>query len=231
MTRAARATSVGGVRTTPETPTTTHIDQEVIMSEHNVIAAGFTESSKAFEALSRLKVAGFEGRVGVRSAVLVERDADGRVRIPDGVDETGGTATWGGGLIGLTIGILGGPIGMLFGWTTGMLVGGAFDIKRTAQGSDILSELSRTVPPGGTAVVAELDEYATEVVDTTMAELDGVVVRRSAAEVLAELEAAEDAYEEARRAGEKAARAERRAERKESFEQRRDALKVKLGID
>jgi uncharacterized membrane protein len=200
------------------------------MSEHTVIAVSFTEQSKAFEALSRLKVAGFEGRVGLRGAVLVERDAQGRVTVPDGVDDAGGAATWGGGLIGLTVGILGGPIGMLFGWTTGMLVGGAFDIKRATQGSDLLTELSRAVPPGGTAVVAELEEHTPEVVDATMAELGGTVLRRPADQVLAELEAAEEAYEDARKAAARTARAEKRAERKDDFERRKDALKEKLGI-
>ena len=78
------------------------------------------------------------------------------------------------------IGVIGGPIGMLFGWTGGLLVGGAFDIRRADRSDSVLGEISRYIPLGGTAVVAEVDEYAVEVVDKLMTELGGTVYRRPA---------------------------------------------------
>jgi len=198
------------------------------MFEHNVIAVSFEDRSKAYQALSELKGAGLEGRVEVLAASIVTRDEQGRLEVPEGGDVVGGAATWGGGLIGLMVGVIGGPIGMLFGWTGGLLVGGAFDIRRADQSDSVLGEISRYVPLGGTAVVAEVNEYAVEVVDKLMAEQGGAVYRRPAEVVLAELEAAEDAYRKAQKEADRAAREQRKAERKQNAKERLAALKEKL---
>jgi uncharacterized membrane protein len=200
------------------------------MFEHNVIAVSFQDRSKAYQALSELKGAGLEGRVEVLSASIVTRDEQGRLDSPEGGDTAAGAATVGGSLIGLMIGVIGGPIGMLFGWTGGLLVGGAFDIRRADASDSTLGEISRYIPLGGTAVVAEVNEYAVEVVDKLMAEQGGTVYRRSAEVVLDELEAAEDAYRKAQKEADRAAREERKAERRQNAAERKAALKEKLAI-
>ena len=198
------------------------------MFEHNVIAVSFEDRSNAYQALSELKGAGLEGRVEVLSASIVTRDEQGRLDAPEGGDTVGGAATLGGGLVGAMVGVIGGPIGMLFGWTGGLLVGGAFDIRRADSSDSVLGEISRYIPLGGTAVVAEVNEYAVEVVDTLMAGQGGTVYRRPADVVLTELEAAEDAYRKAQKEAEKAAREQRKAERRQNAEERIAALKEKL---
>lgn len=191
------------------------------MYEHNVIAVSFEDRSKAYQALSELKGAGLEGRVEVLSASIVTRDEQGRLDAPEGGDAVVGAATLGGSLIGLMVGVIGGPIGMLFGWTGGLLVGGAFDIRRADDSDSVLGEISRYVPLGGTAVVAEVNEYAVEVVDTLMTEQGGTVYRRPADVVLTELEAAEDAYREAQKEADRVAREQRKAERRRNAEERK----------
>lgn len=198
------------------------------MYEHNVIAVSFQDRSKAYQALSELKGVGLEGRVEVLSASIVTRDEQGRLDAPEGGDAIGGAATWGGGLVGLMVGVIGGPIGMLFGWTGGLLVGGAFDIRRADQSESVLGEISRYIPLGGTAIVAEVNEYAVEVVDKLMTEQGGTVYRRSAEVVLAELEAVEDAYRKAQKEADRSAREQRKAERRQNVEERMAALKEKL---
>jgi uncharacterized membrane protein len=200
------------------------------MSEHNVIAVSFAERSNAFEALSELKGAGLEGRLEVLAASVVTRDADGRLDTPEGGDTAGGVATVGGGLVGLLVGVIGGPIGMLFGWTGGLLVGAAFDIRRADSTDSVLGEISRFIPAGGTAVVAELNEYAVEVVDRLMDEHGGTVYRRPAELVIAELETAEDAYFAAQKEADRAARDQRKAERRQKADERKAAFKEKVGI-
>lgn len=198
------------------------------MAEHNVIAVSFAERSNAYQALSELKGASMEGRVDVLAASVVTRDEQGRLDAPEGGDNLVGAATWGGSLIGLMVGVIGGPIGMLFGWTGGLLVGGAYDIRRADQSDSVLGEISRYIPLGGTAVVAELNEYAVEVVDKLMAEQGGTVYRRSADVVLAELEAVEDAYRKAQKEADRAAREQRKAERRQNVQERVAALREKL---
>jgi hypothetical protein len=126
------------------------------------------------------------------------------------------------------IGVIGGPIGMLFGWTGGLLVGGAFDISRADRTDSVLGEISRAIPLGGTAVVAEVDEYAFEVVDVLMLELGGTVYRRPTELVLAEIEAAEDAYRKAQNEADRIVREQRNAERRQNAQERMADLKEKL---
>lgn len=64
-----------------------------------------------------------------------------------------------------------------------------------------------------------------------MTELGGTILRRPAVEVLADLEAAEDAYREAEKEADRIAREKRKAERKENWDERVFSLKSKLGID
>jgi len=200
---------------------------------HNVIAIAFGERSRAFEALSELKGAGFEGRVEVLSAAVIERDADGLLNVPDGVDNVDGAGRTAGGLVGLTVGILGGPVGMLFGWATGALIGSADDVKHAGDSTLLLDAASAAIPAGGTALFAEVEESAEEVVDGLAASLGGVLSRRPAEEVLAELEIAHRAFDDARQAADKAARQEKRAVKKAEIKQdlteRKEALKAKLG--
>lgn len=200
------------------------------MAEHNALIVTFSDRAKAFEAFSALKGAAREGRLVLRGAHLITRDEHGRLTIPEGVQTDDDAGTWGGGLVGLLIGILGGPIGMLLGWTGGMLVGSAFDVRRADRAAGILGEISEAIPPGRTAIVAEVEEFAREVIDTEMGKFGGVVLRRPAADVLAEMEAAEDAYEEAQKEADRLAREKRKAERKENWDERVATLKQKLGI-
>jgi uncharacterized membrane protein len=200
------------------------------MSEYNIIAVTFDDRAKAFQALSELKGAAIEGRVDVSSAAVVTRDADGRIEMPDGVDNNGAVGTWSGGLIGMLIGVIGGPIGMLLGWTGGLLVGGAFDVRRVDRSAGALDQISAAIPAGGTALVAEVHEFAREVVDGEMAKLGGTVSRRPGEEVIAELEAAEEAYRDAEKEARRRAREQRKAERQADVEARKTALKEKLGV-
>ena len=202
---------------------------------HNVIAVTFDEDSKAYQALNTLRQADRDGRVGIRSAVIVERRPEGTIRLQEGEDNVIGAGTAGGSLVGMLIGVLGGPVGMLLGLGTGMAVGAAVDLGRADDAEDVLSQMSKSIPVGTTAIIAEVDESAVEVVDGEMAALGGTVTRRPAEEVLAELEAAEEAAraseKEARRVmreAKKAKRATKHEQNKEAWDERVATLKDKL---
>ena len=55
----------------------------------NVVVVRFTEPSKAYQALSVLKECDAEGRIALQSAAIVERTAEGELRIPEGTDNVG----------------------------------------------------------------------------------------------------------------------------------------------
>ncbi|WP_234944565.1 hypothetical protein [Exiguobacterium artemiae] len=54
----------------------------------------------------------------------------GAFSFEDAVDLSGSNKAFKGSLIGMAVGILGGPFGILLGSMTGMLIGGSKDLKR-----------------------------------------------------------------------------------------------------
>jgi uncharacterized membrane protein len=130
----------------------------------------------------------------------------------------------------MLIGVLGGPVGALIGWGAGALLGGAFDIDRAETSDEALGVLGRAIPPGSTAVIASVNEPAVEVIDGEMKKLDGEVTRKPAAEVMDELEAAEDAAAAASREARRTVREKHQADAKAGVQERVGKLKEKLHV-
>jgi uncharacterized membrane protein len=197
----------------------------------NVLAINFTDDGNAYEALTTLKELDAQGQVSLEGAAVVLRHEDGSIAIKDEVGDIGyeGAAT--GGVIGLIVGILGGPIGVLLGGATGVLVGSLFDIDDLDETDSVLSEMSRTVRPGHPAVLAVVDEQSPEIIDVAILKLNGAVLRLPLADVEAEIAAAEEAQRIAKKEARKALREARREERKEKVQAKIAELKSKLHID
>jgi uncharacterized membrane protein len=200
------------------------------MVQENVVVVRFTEPSKAYQALSVLKECDADGRIGLESAAIVEREPQGELRFPEGTDNVGPVGMASGSLIGMLVGVLGGPVGVLVGWGAGALMGGAFDVDRAVSTDEALAVLGRAIPPESTAVIAEVEEPAVEVVDAEMDKLGGEVTRRSVAEVVGELEAAEAAADAAAREARRTLRETREAEIHAGVDERVGALKEKLHV-
>jgi uncharacterized membrane protein len=107
-------------------------------------------------------------------------------------------STAGGGLIGLLIGIIGGPFGMLIGGTAGLFVGSVFDLADIEETDSALGGISSSVRVGHTALLAVVTEQSPEVIDAAISGLGGTVLRRSVADVEAEIAAAEKAERKAK---------------------------------
>ncbi len=184
----------------------------------------FDDNSKTYEAASKL-----EGRdLGIVSAALVERDADGKVRIPESGDWDAGVATAGGSVIGLLIGVLGGPIGMLLGLTGGAAIGALVDIDRADSGDSIVERFAKLVPDGRNALVLQTDEDDFGPLDAAVAELGGSIARTPLSDVLDELEAQQQAADDAAAAARKALREEKHEDHKREWQERVDSLKAKF---
>ena len=196
--------------------------------DDNVVLVGFTDQSRAYQALSRLGQADDTGMVEVRSAALLERGPDGVVRVPEGTDTASGVAVAGGGLIGLLVGVLGGPLGMLLGTSTGMLVGSVAAADRADDQDVALAAISGQIQPGHTVLVAEVGEDTPAVIDSAAAELGGTVTRRSAADVYDEIQSAKAAQDAADHEARKVLRDQRRAEHKDKWEQFKNKVKSSL---
>jgi uncharacterized membrane protein len=195
---------------------------------HNVIAVSFEDDANAYGALTSLKELDSQDRVGLREAVVAVRNADGQLVVKDRVESPAlaGTAT--GGLMGLLLGVLGGPVGVLVGGAYGLLVGSMFDLYDVAESDSALGQISTSARFGHTALLAVVDERSPEVVDTAMSELGGTVVRRSVADVEAEIAAAEDAERKAKLEARKELIRGRHEQNKAAVSSKVEELKAKL---
>jgi uncharacterized membrane protein len=209
-------------------PTSTNNTAAEAWDGHNVIAVSFDDDHTAYKALTILKELDSQRRVGVREAVVVARGEDGKIVSKDRVESSSLAGTAGGGLIGLLIGILGGPIGVLVGGTYGLIVGSMFDIYDADETDSALSEISSSVKIGHTALVAVVDEQSAEVVDAAMTDIGGTVARRPVADVEAEIAAAEDAERKAKHEARKELNRSRRENDKATVNAKLDELKAKL---
>jgi uncharacterized membrane protein len=201
---------------------------EEFAGEQNVIAVTFAEDSKAFDALTAIKELDSQGQIELIGGAVVSRGEDGRVDEKDTIGDDGYTGTATGGVIGLLIGILGGPLGILIGGATGLLVGSLFDTEDDDDTRSVLTDLSRSVQVGRDALLAEVVEQSVEVIDTAMSRLNGEVLRRSVADVEAEIAAAEDAQRAAKKAARKHLHEQRKEQFKERIHEKIEALKAKL---
>lgn len=188
----------------------------------NIVVLTFAEESKAYQALSELKQAALQGRLKLVNAVVMDRDQYAGFRARDGFsDGTPGDGPLIGTLLGSLIGIFGGPLGVLLGGASGALLGTAFSSNQLEDRASLIDQMLSAVPIGSTAVVATVDEFAEEVVDKLVAELRGVVLRRPAAAVMAEVEA----LREAEQAAAKEVRRVLREKRKEEWSGKYEAWK------
>ena len=197
----------------------------------NVLAITFPEDSNAYEALTKLKELDGQGRVRLAGAAVVARDENGSIMVKDQAGDIGYEGTTAGGILGLLIGVIGGPLGVLLGGATGLMIGSLFDLDDLDETESVLTELSRSVQVGHTSLLAQVSEQSPEVVDAAVAALDGQVVRRPIADVEAEIAAAEEAQRAAKKEARERLREQRREERKDKVQAKIAELKSKVHSD
>jgi uncharacterized membrane protein len=125
---------------------------------HSVIAASFEDDGNAYKAMTLLAELASQHRIDVQEAVVVVRREDGQVVAKDRVESSSLPATATGGALGLLLGIIGGPLGVLVGGTYGLVVGSLFDVYDADVSDSALASISGSVKVGHTALLAVIDE-------------------------------------------------------------------------
>jgi uncharacterized membrane protein len=169
---------------------------DTVTTHETIVAVSFADRSKAVEGLKRLKNLESRGQLAIEGLELVTRDERGRIS-ESHLTEEPWAGRLGGGLVGVLVGILGGPIGMLLGGSAGFLVGSLADAHEVDEGDSVLADLSKTVQGDQAALLAELVEGDPAILDATMSDLGGRVLRRPVDEVSAEVAVADEAQRKA----------------------------------
>jgi len=202
------------------------------MSTDNVLVVTFGENqaddTNAYQALTDLKQLDAQHQIEIAGAAVISRDLDGRVEVKSEVGNDPYLGTASGGMIGLLVGIIGGPLGVLLGGAYGALVGSLFDIDDVETTESVLAEISKQVQPTRTALLAQVVEQTPEVIDSAMARLGGEVMRRPSAEVEQEIAAAGDAQRTADREARKELHQARVQKTKQEAHAKVEELKAKL---
>jgi uncharacterized membrane protein len=90
-------------------------------SPDNVLVVTFGEDAEkdqnAYQALTDLKQLDSQGQIEIAGAAVITRDPDGRVDVKSEAGDAPYAGTASGGIVGLLIGIIGGPLGVLIGGT------------------------------------------------------------------------------------------------------------------
>ena len=201
-------------------------------SPDNVLVVSFGDDPEndrnAYQALTDLKQLDSQEQIKIAGAAVVTRDVEGRVEAKSEVGDDPYLGTASGGLIGVLIGIIGGPLGVLLGGTYGLLVGSLFDLDDVDTTESVLGEISKQVQPTRTAVLAQVTEQSPEVIDAAMTRLGGEVMRRPVVDVEDEIAAAEEAQRKARHEARKELRQARVEKTKEDAHAKVEELKEKL---
>jgi uncharacterized membrane protein len=199
-----------------------------IEARDNVVLASFSEDSNAYEALTELKQLDSQGQINLRAAALVVRHSDGSLELKDEVADSNleGTAT--GGIVGLLVGLLFGPFGVLIGGLTGLLIGSLYDLDDEDETGSVLSDISRGIPVGHVTLLAEVTEPSPDVIDAAVSRLGGQTLRRPVADVEAEIAAAEQAQKAAKKEARKVLREQRANKAKADVHAKVEELKAKL---
>jgi uncharacterized membrane protein len=197
--------------------------------DENVIVTTFSEQSRAYEALARLKDLAAEDQIDLHDGAVVERARDGTLHLRDDAgNEDDGLATLTGGTIGLLIGILAGPLGVLLGGAMGLLAGAIVDAEDDDETDSVLEHISRSIADGETAVLADVNESGPAPVDSAMAALDGRVTRYVRKDVEAEIAGAEEAAHKARVKARKELRHQRHEATVEKVQEKLRELRERL---
>ena len=152
----------------------------------NYMAVVFDDMNKAYEGLHRLWALDGEGMISVHGTAVVHRTDSGQYQV-DTKETHPALATAVGVGIGALLGAVAGPAGAAIGAAkgagigaaTGAAVGSGADLFRADTRDQASFETAYLLRAGQSAVIADVSEDSTALIDARMRDLGGTVHRRS----------------------------------------------------
>ena len=138
----------------------------------------FDSLLKTYEGTRALYQLDKEGSITIHALSVTKKNVNGKVELMKSkyardfpIRTNRGTA------IGSLIGLLGGPVGLLVGASTGTILGALRDLYVAEVNADFIDEVSSKLLPGKFAVVADISEERVVPLDIKMETLGGSVFR------------------------------------------------------
>lgn len=197
--------------------------------QQNILVTVFKVESEGYQAISELKK-DFQGDTWLISeAALIKKEGNSFKTIElfdSGLHTVDDTLV--GGLLGMCVGVLGGPIGLLLGASYGTLVGLGFDAIDSIDAASMLEQIAGKLDDGMVALVAMASEENSKALDAKFSKYDAVTARFDAAVVAQEVERAREMEAEMQRLARIELRKQRTDEFKGRIEDKRAKLKAKF---
>lgn len=191
----------------------------------NIIAVNFKVESEGYQAITALSRTPVREHAAILEMALVKK-TDGNLNVCDsfssGVHTTDDTVR--GGFIGSMIGILGGPIGVLLGGSTGMLAGNLVDAGDAKNTASLIETVAAKMIDGEVSLIILAEEEDESELDACMKEFQTEIIRFDAAVIAAEVEEAQEMQKEMERQARIKLRETKKEEHKSKIEENRKKL-------
>ncbi|WP_114569768.1 hypothetical protein [Exiguobacterium flavidum] len=145
---------------------------------HIVTTLIFNEEEQARNAFALIDDLQKIKEVDLEQMALVHREEDGEFSFKDAVDFSGQDQSFKGSLIGMAVGVVGGPFGMLVGSVAGYLIGANRDERQERESFDLFNRTLNQVDGTkyGVILISETDEDH-KAIDAIALELGGTIRR------------------------------------------------------
>lgn len=191
-----------------------------------MIVTIFETETKAYQGMQALQQLDNEGTITVHAGAVIKKNLDGTVELLKAEDQFP-IGTLGGTAIGGLLGLLGGPIGVVVGATSGTIIGSFGDLYESGVSAEFVDDVSILLVPGKYAVIADVSEEWTTPLDTKMISLGGQVIRTARSDVEVEQMNSDVASLDAEISELETEMKDAKAERKAELNAKIDKLKAK----
>lgn len=139
----------------------------------------YSDQSKTYEAMSKLKNLADSRTLGIKQAAIIQKDSDGKTfSIKDGLDYQSANRIFTGGIIGIIVGILGGPLGIFCGWIIGDLAGVGTNYVKSKKTNTIFDSIAQKLSNNEVGLLLYMDESDPELLNTLIVDqLSGHIER------------------------------------------------------
>lgn len=174
-----------------------NINAEVTVLGKRVFISTFEEDSKSYQAFSELKQMHVKQEVEIEQMAVVTNNTEEKIQIKDFMDMTGPNRTSRGSIIGLFIGILGGPIGMLLGWVSGTVIGATRDAREVQDAMSVFDQTLDMISSEKTGLIVIATAKSREAIRSYIQEeLEGRFLQLDLELVMQEIERARETERE-----------------------------------